>query len=137
MPQKTIYDQIKKQNGERFARAVRKLGLLDIQDLPWRVKYAGSDPVPLGSYFRSLKQLKYDRSGPVQSPFELLRQAGYRSFYADTLEKQNAIAGYFEKAICSICKAEYGDYVQDQTMPTGEVKIQGRSFWQTFWYTIR
>ena len=45
-------------------------------------------------------------------------------------------ASYFEKAVCSVCKAEYGDYVQDQTMPTGEVKIQGRSFWQTFWYTI-
>lgn len=50
--------------------------------------------------------------------------------------KNDREAGYFEKAICSVCHSEYGDYVMDQTMPTGEVKIKGRSFWQTFWYTI-
>ncbi len=40
-------------------------------------------------------------------------------------------ASYFEKAICSVCHCEYGDYVQDTTAPTGEILIQGRTWWQT------
>ena len=40
-------------------------------------------------------------------------------------------AGYFEKAICSVCHAEYGDYLADTTAPTGEIVIQGRPWWQT------
>ena len=40
-------------------------------------------------------------------------------------------ASYFEKAICSVCKAEYGDNIQDTTVPTGEIKIKERTWWQT------
>ena len=40
-------------------------------------------------------------------------------------------ASYFEKAICSICHCEYGDYAEDTTAPTGEIKIKERSWWQT------
>ena len=40
-------------------------------------------------------------------------------------------ASYFEKAICSVCHCEYGDYVPDTTAPTGEILIQGRTWWQT------
>ena len=40
-------------------------------------------------------------------------------------------AGYFEKAICSVCHAEYGDYAEDTTAPTGEIKIKECSWWQT------
>lgn len=45
-------------------------------------------------------------------------------------------ASYFEKAICSICHAEYGDYVKDTTAPTGEIKIKERTWWQSLLNTI-
>ena len=40
-------------------------------------------------------------------------------------------ASYFEKAICSICHSEYGEYLADITAPTGEIKIKERSWWQS------
>ena len=40
-------------------------------------------------------------------------------------------AGYFEKAVCSVCHCEYGDYAKDTTAPTGEILIQERPWWQT------
>lgn len=40
-------------------------------------------------------------------------------------------ASYFEKAICSVCKAEYGDNIKDTTVPTCEIKIKERTWWQT------
>lgn len=97
MPQKTIYDQIKRQNGEHFARAVRKLGLLDIEDLPYRLKYAGRNADELRSYLTSLKRLIIDETGPMLSPFQLLNAAGYNAYYANTLARQNAIAPFFEE----------------------------------------
>lgn len=40
-------------------------------------------------------------------------------------------AGYFEKAICSVCHTEYGDYLADITAPTGEIKVKDRTWWQS------
>lgn len=45
-------------------------------------------------------------------------------------------ASYFEKAICSICHCEYGDFIKDTTAPTGEILIQDRTWWQTVLNTI-
>ncbi len=45
-------------------------------------------------------------------------------------------ASYFEKAICSLCHCEYGDYLKDTTAPTGEIKIKDRTWWQTALNTI-
>lgn len=45
-------------------------------------------------------------------------------------------AGYFEKAICSICHCEYGDFAPDTTAPTGEIKVKDRSWWQSLLNTI-
>ena len=45
-------------------------------------------------------------------------------------------ASYFEKAVCSLCHCEYGDYVKDTTAPTGEIKIKDRTWWQTALNTI-
>lgn len=39
-------------------------------------------------------------------------------------------ASYFEKAICSICHCEYGDFAPDTTAPTGEIKVKDRTWWQ-------
>ena len=45
-------------------------------------------------------------------------------------------AGYFEKAICSICHCEYGDFAPDTTAPTGEIKIKDRTWWESFIHAI-
>ena len=45
-------------------------------------------------------------------------------------------AGYFEKAICSICHCEYGDFAPDTTAPTGEIKVKDRTWWQSLLNTI-
>lgn len=45
-------------------------------------------------------------------------------------------AGYFQKAICSVCHAEYGDYVEDTVLPTGEIKVENRTWWQSILNTI-
>ena len=44
--------------------------------------------------------------------------------------KNDREAGYFEKAICSICHCEYGDFAPDTTAPTGEIKVKDRTWWQ-------
>jgi len=45
-------------------------------------------------------------------------------------------ASYFQKAICSVCHAEYGDYVEDTVLPTCEIKVEDRTWWQSILNTI-
>lgn len=45
-------------------------------------------------------------------------------------------AGYFEKAICSVCHCEYGDFAPDTTAPTGEIKVKDRTWWESFIHAI-
>ncbi len=45
--------------------------------------------------------------------------------------KNEREASYFEKAICSVCHAEYGDYAKDTTAPTGKIKVKERTWWQS------
>ncbi len=45
--------------------------------------------------------------------------------------KNDREASYFEKAICSVCHSEYGNYAEDTTPPTGEIKIKERTWWQS------
>ncbi|MDR1337669.1 MAG: hypothetical protein LBJ73_01415 [Rickettsiales bacterium] len=97
--QKTSFDIIKKQNGERFAKAVRNYdnGIFDIPGIADIVKYAGRDADPVLEYLSSLKKLEIKDTGrQLESPFELLHRAGYRAEYADTLKKQNSIKKYFK-----------------------------------------
>ena len=94
---KTMYDIIKKQNGETFAKAIRNHdnGIFDIPDLDKIVKYAGRDAEPIMPYLVSLKGVKIEEHGVHQDPIELLKRAGYDAYVANTLEKQNAIKKYF------------------------------------------
>ena len=50
--------------------------------------------------------------------------------------KNDRDAGYFEKAVCSVCHCEYGDYAKDTTAPTGEIKIKERTWWQSLLNTV-
>lgn len=45
-------------------------------------------------------------------------------------------AGYFEKAICSVCHAEYGNYAKDTNKPTGRIEIKERTRWESFIHAI-
>ena len=88
---KTMFDIIKKQNGEHFAKAIRAYdnGIFDIPDLDKIVKHAGREAEPLMSYLISLKDVKIEEHAVHQHPHDLLERAGYNAYYADTLEKQN------------------------------------------------
>ncbi|MBQ1997211.1 MAG: hypothetical protein II238_02060, partial [Alphaproteobacteria bacterium] len=94
---KSMYDIIKKQNGERFAKAIRNYdnGIFDIPNIDKIVKYAGRDAEPIVNYLVSLKQIKIQEMGVHMDPIELLDKAGYNAYIADTLEKQNAIIKYY------------------------------------------
>ena len=94
---KSIFDIIKKQNGEAFAKAIRAYdsGIFDIPNLDKIVRYAGREAEPIMNFLISLKNIQIEEKLKHQDPIELLRQAGYDAYYADTLQKQNAIRKYF------------------------------------------
>ena len=50
--------------------------------------------------------------------------------------KNDREASYFQKAVCSLCLCEYGDYVPDTTAPTGEIKVKDRTWWESLLHTI-
>ena len=95
---KSVYNIIKRQNGEAFAQGIRRFdsGIFDIPNLPKIVKYAGRNVLPLLDYLESLKEIKIENITQENDPFVLLEKAGYNAFYADTLEKQNSITSYYE-----------------------------------------
>ena len=45
-------------------------------------------------------------------------------------------ASYFERAVCSICKAEFGTTLPDQEAPTGEININENTWWQNLTDTV-
>ena len=50
--------------------------------------------------------------------------------------KNDREASYFEKAICSVCHSEYGDYAKDTNKPTGRIEIKERTWWESFIHAI-
>ncbi len=95
---KSVYETIKRQNGEAFAQAIRQFdsGIFEIPNLPQLLKFAGRDAAPILNFLERLKPSQLGASGfENKDAIELLSLAGYNAFYADTLEKQNAIQKYF------------------------------------------
>ncbi|MBR5129614.1 MAG: leucine-rich repeat protein [Alphaproteobacteria bacterium] len=92
-----MFKKIKKQNGERFAKAIRAYdnGIFDIENLDQIVKYAGREAEPIMDYLISLKGVEIAEHTVSKTPLQLLDEAGYDAYYADTLEKQNAISKYY------------------------------------------
>ena len=97
MAEKTVFEQIKKQNGEAFAKAIRAYdnGIFDVPGIVDIVKYAGREAESIMNYLVSLKNIQIEEHGVYQDPIALLDQAGYNAYYADTLQKQNAIQKYY------------------------------------------
>ncbi len=94
-----MYDIIKKQNGEHFAKAIRNYdnGIFDVPDIDKIVKYAGPDAEPIMNYLVSLKNIQIEEHAAHKDPIALLDKAGYNAYVADTLEKQNAIKKYYAR----------------------------------------
>ena len=71
MAEKNVFDQIKKQNGESFAKSIRAYdnGIFDIPDIVNIVKYAGREAEPLMQYLISLKKTKIEDAEVVKDPF--------------------------------------------------------------------
>ena len=102
---KSMYDIIKRQNGERFAKAIRNYdnGIFDVPNLDYIVRYAGRDAEPIMQYLLSLKDVHITQMSRHYDPIALLQAAGYDAYIADTFEKQNAISKYFAagEALCT------------------------------------
>jgi len=105
------FRKIKKQNGERFAKAIRGYhnGIFEIPNIVPMVKYAGKDAVDAEAIMNHLVSLlSREVVESADKDWEtLLDEAGYDSYYADTLDKQNAISKYFKsgEALCT-----FGDH---------------------------
>ena len=59
MAEKSVFEQIKKQNGETFAKVIRAYdnGIFDVSGLAEIVKYAGREAEPIIPYLESLKRI--------------------------------------------------------------------------------
>lgn len=130
---KSIYDIIKKQNGEKFAQTIRSndSGILDVPNLAHITKYAGRDAMPLLPYLISLKDVKIEEVKSTKNPFDLLHQAGYDAEYADTLEKQNSIKKYFQSSevLCTFNDSNrYQNYYIINAVKHGIDKIKRANF---------
>ena len=87
---KNIYNIIKKQNGETFAKAIRNYdnGIFDIPNIDKIVKYAGYDARPIMSFLISLKDIRIQEQAVHMNPIELLDKAGYDAYIVNTLKEQ-------------------------------------------------
>lgn len=108
-----MFKKMKKQNGETFAKTVRSFhnGIFEIPDILDIVKHAGRGRQDAESVLPYLVSLLQDDRGDepeAADPFELLKQAGYSAYYADTLKKQNKIEKYFEpnESLCTFNDTE-------------------------------
>jgi hypothetical protein len=132
-----IYKKIKKQNGEKFAQTIRNHhnGLMEIEELPQILRYAGRDPDDVAGLLPYLMTLlnaeERELFNKPKDPFELLDKAGYDAFHADTLEKQNSITHYYEpdELLCTFNDAaRYEDYHIVHAVKKDADQIQRKHF---------
>ncbi len=99
-----MYKQIKKQNGEQFARVLRQNVLLDIPNLKHILEFAGTDSADAENLVPVLKEIreksrKADKTGKqeeeIKDPIELLSEAGYDAFIVKNARQKNSIKKYY------------------------------------------
>ena len=133
MADKSVFNTIKKQNGEAFAQGIRVYdnGLFEIPDLAKIVKYAGRNSTPLLKFLESLKSVKISEVDVQKSPFDLLKEAGYTAFWADDYEKQTAIRPYFSfhEELCTFCdQTKFERYFIIHCVKEGAEKLKRADF---------
>jgi hypothetical protein len=131
----SMYEKIKKRNGEQFARTIRDFhnGIFEIPDIDKILYHAGRDAKPLLPYLMGLMAANDNTPAPAepQDPFVLLDQAGYDAFYADTLKKQNSIKPYFKKGelLCTFnSRSRYKHYYMVNAVKKDIDKIKREDF---------
>ena len=94
-----VYKQLKKQNGEGVAKVIREAVLLDVPNIVHILEFAGNNPDEARALIPFIRErYKAKTISEIfvdKNPLELLSDAGYDAFVADTLEKQNSIKKYF------------------------------------------
>ena len=94
-----VYKQLKKQNGEGVAKVIREAVLLDVPNVVHILEFAGNNPDEVRALIPFIRErYKAKTKSEIfvdKNPLELLSDAGYDAFVADTLEKQNSIKKYF------------------------------------------
>ena len=129
----TMYDKVKRMKGETYAKAIRNYdnGIFDIPDLLDIIRYAGRKVEPIMNYLVSLKDIKIEEQGAYEDPITLLDRAGYNAYYADTLEKQNAIRKYYApgEELCTFRdKGRFKDYYIINAVRKDVDKIKRKNF---------
>ncbi len=131
--EKSVFERLKKQNGEAFAKAIRNFdaSIFEIPNLPEILKYAGREAESLLFYLEALKKKAEEFQGPYQDPIKLLKKAGYDAFVADTEEKKNSIAHLYApgEEICTLKDPErHQTYFIIHAIKKGADKLNRRDF---------
>ena len=98
-----IFRKIKKNNGEKNAQKFRDL--FDVPNIVDILEFAGRDETELDQVHKVLMEIykpsEFSRIFVKQDPLTLLDQAGYKAWYVNNEQEQNAIGGYFrsQKAV--------------------------------------
>ena len=92
-----MYEVIKKQNGEAFAKTIQKLDerIFLIPDLKWILRYAGRNPLPIFPFLRYKADQLMGKKSSNKDPIKLLNEAGYDAFYVETQDQKKSIKKYF------------------------------------------
>lgn len=99
-----VYKQLKKQNGEKFAQAMRgdrhhSVSLLDVPNIVHILEFAGNrehDAEILYPILREIyKPVKESEYYSNKDPIALLSDAGYNAFVVKTERQKNSIKKYF------------------------------------------
>lgn len=104
--EKSVYEQIKKQNGESFARQIRDYdnGIFEVPNIVFIVQYAGRDATDILNWLSALKQIELKEGETPETPFELLKKAGYHAFVIQSEKDKEKLKHYFapNEEICTL-----------------------------------
>ncbi len=98
-----IFKKIKKNNGEKNAQKFRDL--FDVPKIVDILEFSGRNEAELDQVHKVLMEIykpsEFSRVFVKQDPLNLLNQAGYKAWYVNNEQEQNAIGGYFrsQKAV--------------------------------------
>lgn len=97
-----MFNKLKKQNGEKFAQAVRKHApaALEYESILKLLKHAGSNPddVPnIAPLIHDICIPKVEKKTKPKCPIKLLDKAGYDAYYVTDRESQDRIKKYFKE----------------------------------------
>lgn len=131
-----MYNKIKKQNGESFAKVLRDHhnGILEVNNILEIVKHAGKtgkDAENNLKYYTSLLLSEDEiEVEEVRNPFELLDDAGYDSWHANSAKLQNSIRKHFVKSeeLCTFGTNRFSSYHMINAVKKNVANIKREDF---------